>query len=136
MITDYIDVDDGKWGIILIFDFDTYEDDVDLVPIMKAFGMKDHNVGKALSILSTNNSGMTISNYGIKMSAVFIGKPTSPEQFWDTIAHECIHVCQAILDYYGEDNWDGEIPAYLDGYLFRQIVYAIGVPCRQTLGIE
>ena len=51
-------------------------------------------------------------------------------------SHECIHVCQAILDYYGEDNWDGEIPAYLDGYLFRQIVYAIGVPCRQTLGIE
>lgn len=129
MITRYIDIDNGKWGVILIYAFDVDEEDVDLAPIMKSFGMKDRRINDALNILSTYNSGMAISNYGIKMSAVFIGKQSDETQFWDSIAHECIHVCQAILDYYGE-SWDGEIPAYLDGYIFRKIVSEIGVPCR------
>ena len=128
MVTKYIDVDDGKWGIILLFDFDTIEDEIDLVPIMKSFGMKEKKIRKSLDILSTYNSGMTISNFGLRMSAVFIGQATSCEQFWDTIAHECIHVCQAILEYY-QESWTGEIPAYLGGYLFRKIVGKIGVPC-------
>lgn len=129
MITRYVDIDDGKWGIILTFDFDVFDDEMELVPIMKSFGMKERKVSDALRVLSTYNSGMTISNYGLKMSAVFIGKPTSAEQFWDSVVHESIHVCQAILDFYGE-SWDGEVPAYLDGYLFRKIVSTIGVPCR------
>ena len=130
MITKYVDIDDGKWGLILIFDFDVFDDEMDLIPIMKSFGMKERKISDALRILSTYNSGMTISNYGLRMSAVFIGKPSSAEQFWDTVVHESLHVCQSILDYYGEDNWQGEVPAYLDGYIFRKIVSTIGVPCR------
>lgn len=129
MRTRYVDVDGGKWGVVLIYDFNTYIDENELIPIMVSFGMKERKLSKALNILSTYNSGMTISNYGLRMSAVFIGNPTNPKQFWDTVAHECIHVCQAILDYYGED-WEGETPAYLDGYLFRKIVGVIGLPCK------
>lgn len=130
MITRHIDIDNNKWGILLCFDFDVDYDENDLVSIMRSFKMRERNIDKSLNILSTYNSGMCISNYNYKMSAVFIGKPTSAEQFWDSIAHECIHVCQAILEYYGEDNWQGETPAYLDGYIFRQIIKTIGTPCR------
>ena len=130
MITRHIDIDNNKWGILLVFNFDTEYDEKELVAIMKAFGMRGNKINKSLSILSTYNSGMCLSNDGLKMSAMFIGKATSTEQFWDSIAHESLHVCQAILDYYGESDWEGEIPAYLDGYIFRRIVSTIGAPCK------
>lgn len=130
MVTRHIDIDNNKWVILLIFDFDVDYDEIELSAIMDSFGMKSRAIDRALSILSTYNSGMCVSNEGVRMSAIFIGKPTSAEQFWDSIAHESLHVCQAILSYYGEDDWMGETPAYLDGYIFRKIVGTIGVPCR------
>lgn len=128
MVTKFIEIPEEKWGCLLVWNFDVLDYD-DIWAICRSFGMSDRNTKKSLQILSTYNSGMTISNFGLRMSAVFIGHATSCEQFLDTIAHECVHVCQAILDYYDE-NWEGETPAYLDGYLFKQIVATIGVPCK------
>lgn len=129
MITRHIDIDNNKWGILLILDFDTYYDAHELGAIMQSFGMRKSKVKEALNILSTYNSGMAISNFGLKMSAVFIGKATKASQFWNSIAHEMRHVSDAILDYYG-DEWDGsEPPAYLDGYIFQKVVEKIAQPC-------
>ena len=127
MTTKYIDVDNGKWGIIVIYHFNILDFD-ELAAIMESFGMSERNINKSMKILSTYNSGMTISNDGIRMSAVFIGPPSSNSQFWNTVNHELLHVEQAILDYYGED-WDGEPPAYLAGYLLKRVVEEISEPC-------
>ena len=123
----YIDIDNQKWGIILIYGFDDNDYD-EMSEIMASFGMNERNINKSLHILSTYNSGMAISNSAIRMSAVFIGKASSRAQFWSTINHELLHIEQAILDYYGVD-WDGEPPAYLAGYLLQRVVEEIAVPC-------
>lgn len=126
MTTNYIDVD-GKWGIVIIRDFDRYDNE-DLAAIMKSFGVGERNINKSLQILSTYNSGMAVSNSGLRMSAIFIGKPYSVSEFWSTVNHELYHVEQAILEYYGE-SWDGEPPAYLAGYLLKRVVEEIAEPC-------
>jgi len=128
MVTRHIDIDNNKWGILLIFDFDAYNDETDLTAIMRSFGMSRKKVNEALDILSYRNSGMAISNFGIKMSAIFTGNTTSNSQWWNSVAHEMRHVSDAILDYYGND-WDGETPAYLEGYIFQKIVETIAKPC-------
>lgn len=128
MQTKYIDVDEGKWGIIVIYDFDVMDWD-EMAAIMESFGMRERNIGRSIRILSTFNSGMTISKPSLRMSALFIGDATSNAQWWDTISHELVHVEQAILEYYGED-WQGEPPAYLSGYLLRRVVEEIAEPCK------
>ncbi len=130
MVTKYIDVDNGKWGIILIYDFDIdYEYD-NLFAIMQTFGLNRKSCQKSLHILSMYNTGMTISRDDIQMSVVFVGNTTSYSEFWDTIAHELFHVEQAILEYYGTD-WEGEPPAYLAGYLLKNVVEKIAIPCME-----
>ena len=127
MVTRYIDID-KKWGVILVYDFDVdYEYD-DLSAIMRTFGLNIRNTNKALRVLATYNSGMAISRDDIRMSVIFIGHTTSKSEFWSTISHELYHVNNAIIDYYGED-WDGEPPAYLSGYLMRRVVEEIALPC-------
>lgn len=128
MTTKYIDVDDGKWGIIVIFDFNE-DDNNDMAAIMRSFGMREKNVKRALRILSCYDTGMTVSQDDLRMSALFIGKASSRSQWWNTLNHELLHVGTAIIDYYGEE-YDGEPAAYLQGYLMQKVVEEIAVPCR------
>ena len=124
MKTNYIDIDDGKWGIVLVTDFDS-EDEVELEAIMESFGLKRKKARHALKVLATPNSGMAISNDIFRMSVVLIGHATSKGQFINSIAHENAHVAAAIVDYYGEPC-DGESMAYLSGYLMQKVMEEIG----------
>ena len=80
-----------------------------------------------MQILSTYNSGMTVSSDDLRMSAMFIGKSSSMSQFWNTIAHECSHLVDAISSYYNV-GCSTEDRAYLQGFIFQRIVEEIGVP--------
>ena len=131
MITDYIEVPDNKWGIIVVRDFDVFDDKVELLAIMRSFGMSQYNANRALTILSNYNTGMAISLSDLKMSAIFISDYTTPSEFYSTAIHELVHVSDAILDYYGE-TWDGEPSAYLVGYLTKELVGIVGEPCIQS----
>lgn len=128
MITDYIEVPDNKWGIVVVRDFDVFDDKVELLAIMRSFGMSLYNAKRALDILSNHNTGMTISLADLKMSAIFISKATSPSEWWSTCLHEIRHAAQAIIEYYGAD-W-GEDDAYLTGFLTKQVVEKIAEPCK------
>lgn len=128
MVTRYIDVGDGKWGIILVYGFDVYGERDELSAVMRSFGLPPRNVRKSLRVLSEYDTGMAVSRDDVRMSVVFIGEATSDSQFWSTVNHELLHVEQAILDYYGVD-WDGEPPAYLAGYLLQRVVEEIARPC-------
>lgn len=122
----YLDVD-SKWGIVVIFDYNTLDFD-ELWAVMRSFGLSNKNANKALRILSSYNTGMTISNPDIRMSAIFISKATSPSEWWSSCLHELRHAAQAIIEYYGAD-W-GEDDAYLTGFLTKQVVEKIAEPCR------
>lgn len=127
MKTRFIDVD-GYWGIIVVCDYDR-NDKVELEGIMDSFGMSRPSIRKAMDILSHYNTGMTVSRDDVRMSAIFISKSTSPSEFYSTAIHECIHVADSILDWYGE-SWHGEPSAYLVGFMTKEIVEKIAEPCR------
>lgn len=123
----YIDVDKDKWGILLIYGFD-FTDADEMAAVMEALGMKIVDVKKALRVLSTYDSGMTVSRDDLRMSAVFIGKPSCNAQFWNSVSHELTHVTTAVIDYYGEPYY-GEPAAYLRGYLLQRVVEEVAEPC-------
>jgi hypothetical protein len=127
MITKYLEVGDNDWGVLVTYDFD-YLDYDDIASMLKAFGMKERNIRKSLRILSKPNTGMAVSVPDLKMSAIYISQSTSPSEFYSTAIHECIHVADSILDWYGE-SWHGESSAYLVGFMTKEIVEMIGEPC-------
>ena len=125
----YLKFPRNEWGVVVVFDFDVEEEYDVMFEQIKSFGMNQRDIEKALAILSNYNTGMCVSNKTLKMSAIYISKATSPEQFWDTVAHELAHCVVAIIDsydvpYYSEDA------AYLSGFLMRQLVSKVGEPCR------
>ena len=126
METTYIDVDD-KWGIVIVYDYDIDYEANDLLAIMRSFGMTRKNANRALNILSNYNTGMSVSNDDLRMSAIFISKATSSSEWWSTCLHEIRHAAQAIIEYYGAD-WE-EDDAYLTGYLTKEMVENLGDPC-------
>lgn len=117
----------NEWAVIVCYDFSLLDFD-DMAAIMDTFGLSKKNINKALRILSSYNTGMTISRDDIKMSVIFISKATSPSEWWSTCLHEIRHAAQAIIEYYGAD-W-GEDDAYLTGFLTKQVVEKIAEPCR------
>lgn len=124
----YLKFPQNEWGIVVVLDFDVESDYDVLYEQIRSFGVKPKNIDRALAILSNYNTGMCVSNNTLKMSAVYISKATSPEQFWDTVAHEFAHCVTAIIDtydvpYYSEDA------AYLSGFIMRQFVSKVGEPC-------
>lgn len=126
MRTKYIDVD-GKWGIVVNYDF-SESDHREMAGIMDSFGLSAMKIRKSLRILSAFNTGMAISRDDIRMSAVFIGRASNEEQWWDTCTHELLHVWNAICDYYNVPK-DSEDAAWTMGYLMRKTVEQIAVPC-------
>lgn len=127
METTYIDIDGNKWGIILITRFNLLDWD-DMAAIMQAFGLPMVKVRYAIRVLSAPNTGLTISNPDLRMSVVFVSDTTSNGEFWNSIAHECKHVVDAVIDYYDEPC-DGESAAYLQGHIFQKIVENLAEPC-------
>lgn len=124
----YLKFPRNEWGIVVVLDFDVESEYDVLYEQIRSFGVKPKNIDRALAILSSYNTGMCVSNKTLKMSAVYISKATSPEQFWDTVAHEFAHCVTAIIDtydvpYYSEDA------AYLSGFIMRQFVAKVGEPC-------
>ena len=71
----------GTWGIVVITDFDVDEDYVELQAQLRSFGLSSKSADKALSILSSYNTGMAVSVPDLKMSAIYISKSTSPSEF-------------------------------------------------------
>ena len=120
MKTIYIDINDGDWGILLNFDYNISDSD-DIWAICRSFGVSDRKASEAIQVLMGMNTGMAISNYDIRMSAMFISKATEKSEWWSTVSHEISHVVDAILEYYDIDC-DSEDAAYLTGYITKRVV--------------
>lgn len=82
MRTDYIDIDNGKWGIVIVRDFyDTEDDWYNAEESMRSFGMTQKAIRRACKILDTYNSGMTITRDDLRMSIIFIGRASSRGEY-------------------------------------------------------
>ena len=72
MVTSYIDID-GKWGVLISYDFDMLDWD-DIAAVLQSFGLNERKIQRAIRVLSTPNSGLAVSNDDIRMTAIYIGK--------------------------------------------------------------
>lgn len=125
----YIDID-GYWGVLFIYDYDMFDMD-EIAAILDSFGVSERKIREAMPILYSTNTGMTVSRMDVTMSAIFVSRASSVEQFMDTVAHEVDHVQDAIDAYYGVRQ-GSEDSAWLQGYIMRGIAKALkedGVVC-------
>lgn len=127
MKTKYFNIGSNDWGMLLCYDYNLSDYD-DMWAIMRSFGLSNKKANEALRVLTGLNTGMTISNADIRMSAVFISDTTTESEWWNTCEHELAHVAAAIIDYYGEP-YDGEPAAYLAGHLLQRVIERISYPC-------
>lgn len=123
MVKKYIDIPEYKWGLVIVYNFDRYDKD-EIYAMCESLGMNRNRFNYSWNILMSPNSGMTISNGDIRMSFMFIGKPTTKAQFFNTLVHECSHVADGILEYYGIPC-GGEESAYLRGDIFQYAIEQI-----------
>lgn len=65
-----------------------------------------------MSVLSQQNTGMTLTSMDDMMSIVFVGDTTSDDEWFNTIIHELKHVVEHISEFY-HLNSSGEEAAYL-----------------------
>lgn len=125
----YLKFPRNEWGVVVVFDFDVEEEYDVMFEQIKSFGMNQRDIEKALAILSNYNTGMCVSNKTLKMSAIYISKATSPSEWWDSLIHELAHAVVAIIDHYDVPYYS-EDAAYLAGFLMKQLVEKISVPCK------
>lgn len=119
----YIEIPEESWGIIFCYDFNE-SDYRDIEVLCRSFGMNRRSINRSLNVLSTFNSGMTVSSDDLRMSAMFIGRATSKGQFLNTIVHETAHTASAITTFYNKPC-SGEDFAYLSGFIFQRIMEEI-----------
>ena len=127
MKAEYIDVKE-KWGVVFCYDLRRL-DEYEMRAMMMSLGLRGMRLDEAVDVLlDEENTGMCISNDGLRMSLIFIGNATSEEQHWDTVVHELSHAAHAICDYYDVSHV-GEDYSWTLGYLTRMVVQKIAPPC-------
>ena len=127
MIADYIDVR-GKWGVVFCYDLHRL-DEYEMRAMLMSFGLRGGKIDEAMDVLLyERNTGMCVSNEGLRMSLIFIGRASSEEQHWDTTAHELGHCAHAICDYYDVSHV-GEDYSWTLGFLMRKVVEKTAPPC-------
>lgn len=119
MKTEFYNIGDNDWGILLVYDYD-YRDFERIWSILMAFGMPNYRAEAAMSVLSHLDTGMTLTINSELMSVLFISESTSDEEWFDTLLHELKHVVEHISEFYRVDP-TSEPAAYLQGEIGRQL---------------
>ena len=119
MKTEYFNIGDDDWGIVLCYDYDLLDYD-SIWSFMRAIGLPDEKVQAAMGKLSKPDSGMTITSFSDMMSILFISHASSDAEWFDTLIHELKHVVEHIGEFYHVDS-RSEASAYLQGEIGRQM---------------
>ena len=119
MKTEFYNIGDDDWGILLVYDYD-YRDFDRIWSMLMSLGMSNYKAEKVLMVLSRLDTGMTYSVFHQTMSVIFISNASSPEQWFDSLLHELKHTVEHISDFYQVDP-KSEPAAYLQGEIGRQL---------------
>ena len=129
MIGQTIDIE-GYWQVTVI----SLPQPDELMKVAEAYerlGCLQEEVDSVLELMLQWNRGATYTNFRQRKSVVAIGRSTSWEQFFDTVLHETKHLVDDITAGYDIMNY-GEPPAYLQGYIGRQmapVIKRLACPC-------
>ena len=119
MITQYIQLGDQDWGVLVCYNVQE-NDLIEVEDFLKQLDCTKADIHAAIKTLSKKNTGFTYSNSDYKMSLVCVGRATNVGQFVNTCVHEAKHVQSHVCSYYRiEDN--SEDAAYLMGYIVQRM---------------
>jgi len=129
MKTEFFNIGDDDWGILMVYDYD-YRDFDKIWYILMSLGMPNYKAEKVLTVLSRLDTGMTYSLYHETMSVIFISQASSAEEWFDSVLHELKHTVEHISEYYHVDP-KSEPAAYLQGEIGRLMFPVImGKVCK------
>lgn len=130
MIRQEIDID-GYWLVTVIY----LPQEEHIPMVAEAFsklGCPDNDVETICHLVGEMwNKGATFTNAARRRTVTVIGRSTTWEQFFDTVLHETKHIVDDIMMSYDIMNY-GEPPAYLQGYIGRQmapVIRKLSCPC-------
>lgn len=123
MIQQGFHIGNRAWYVMVYYDIQTVGDLSEVEKALFAAGCREQTVRAAVDTLTEPNTGFTFTNFGKRLTLMFIGRATSPEQIYDTIQHELKHATEHISDYFHLDP-KGEESAYLQGEIARNMFRA------------
>lgn len=130
MLRQLIDID-GYWLVTVIY-LPSREHIPVVAETFERIGCPEGDIEKIRHLMTDEwNKGATFSNPHRRCSVTVIGRSTSWEQFFDTVLHEVGHLRDDIVTAYDVMNY-GEPPAYLQGYIGRQMapmIRRLACPC-------
>lgn len=109
---------DNKWKVIVYYNIDYNLFDYIASDIHK-LGLSDASLYRVYKMMKSRKAkAVTISSPVKKCSIVCFNPTNNDYDLINSIAHEAVHVMEAMLNYYGV-NIKGEPPAYTIGHLVQ-----------------
>lgn len=107
---------DNKWKVIVYYNID-YNLFHYIADDISKLGISNASLYRVYKMMKSNKAkAVTISSPLKRCSIVGFNKTTSRYDLINSIAHEAVHVTEAMLNYY-DINIEGESPAYTIGHL-------------------
>lgn len=108
----------NKWKVIVYYNID-YNLFNYIAKDINKLGVSDAVLYRVYKAMKSNRAkAVTISSPVKKCSIVAFNRAKDKYDLINSIAHEAVHVMEAMLDYYGI-NIEGEPPAYTIGHLVQ-----------------
>ena len=109
---------DNKWKVIVYYNID-YNLFAYIANDIYKLGMSDKSINKLYQTMKSRKAkAVTVSSSTKRCSVVAFNPTKSNYDLINSIAHEAVHVMEAMLNYYNIDI-KGESPAYTIGYLVQ-----------------
>lgn len=116
----------NKWKVIVYYNID-YNLFAYMAKDIRNLGLKDSSIYRIYKMLRSGRAkAVTISSPVKKCSIVAFNPTDNTYDLINSIAHEAVHVMEAMLNYYEIDIKD-EPPAYTVGHLVRIMMQPLGL---------
>lgn len=120
MVRQGFHIGDRDWYVMCYYDIQTVADISEVEVALASAGCRPQAIKAAVDTLAEPDTGYTFTNYSERLTVIFIGRATSPEQMYDSMQHELKHAVEHIGEYFGVEP-KSEESAYLQGEIARQM---------------
>ena len=111
----------NKWKVIVYYNID-YNLFKYIADDISKLGMSNSSIYRVYKMMKSGRAkAVTISSHLKRCSIVGFNTTNSDYDLINSIAHEAVHVMEAMLDYYSVDI-EGEPPAYTIGHLVQIMI--------------
>lgn len=114
-------IEEYDWQVRIFYRVTCYHTD-EIISLLKSINCPEDKAREAYDNLVSCkfDTGVTYSNYKLRKSVMVISKTSSPEEFSNSLKHECRHLEDHIATAF-KMPIGGEEVAYLSGYLGKML---------------